>query len=295
MNSPFYYHCPAVSVVIPFHGHAPWLPHALNSVIAQTCQSWEALVVADNALDDVINWLEDLQQVDSRIRVLIPPSRIGGPSGPWYPRNYALDHAKGDYIAFLDSDDVWHPDKLACQLDLAIKSKAPLVITAYYRFRSSDLLVLETRYPDSAIRASQLSCCNPIPLSSSFVSAAIVDRHRFRPLFHEDYDFWLQLYDANPELVARACTDVLTAYRLHPDSLSASKIRGIVAVFRIYTNYYSSFTICMLRTICWLVSQLLKYLFYYLQAIRVVPFVLPDEFALSDSLQKLSMSCEDCL
>src|SRR3990170_700697 len=97
---------PKVSVVLPVHNKTESLPAAVASVLGQTFGDFELLIVDDGSSDDLAPILA-LPSRDARIQVI----RHGHNRGPAAARNTGIKHAKGDYIAFLDSDDVWNRDK----------------------------------------------------------------------------------------------------------------------------------------------------------------------------------------
>jgi glycosyltransferase involved in cell wall biosynthesis len=101
---------PLVSVVLPTRDRASWVARAIESVLAQSHRPLEVLVVDDGSRDET---RQLLAQFGSRITVLSQPA------GGVYPaRNLGLGHAKGEFVAFIDSDDEWHPHRLASQLPL---------------------------------------------------------------------------------------------------------------------------------------------------------------------------------
>src|SRR4051812_44716056 len=98
---------PLVSVVIPTYNHAQFLGRALGSVIAQTYTNWEAIVVDNHSQDDTDAVVAS--QSDPRIKLL----KIHNNGVIAASRNKAMREARGEWIAFLDSDDAWYPEKLA--------------------------------------------------------------------------------------------------------------------------------------------------------------------------------------
>jgi len=100
---------PLVSIIIPTYNRRRFLKKALKSILAQTHHRWEALVVDDGSRDGTGLWVRTI--ADPRIR-LLRQSR----QGPGAARNLGLKHARGEFVAFLDSDDIWYPQKLARQL-----------------------------------------------------------------------------------------------------------------------------------------------------------------------------------
>jgi len=103
---------PLVSAVIPVYNRLPLLREAIASVRAQTHEAWELIIVDDGSTDGTAEYLAALAAEDPRVRVLSMPHV--GIVGRLYQQG--ADAARGDYVAFLDSDDAWHPEKLALQL-----------------------------------------------------------------------------------------------------------------------------------------------------------------------------------
>ena len=102
---------PAVSVVMPAYNVAPYIGTSIASVCAQTFADWELLIVDDGSIDDTAAIAERFARADPRVRVLRQAN--GGISAA---RNAALRQAAGEFIAILDSDDLWLPGFLASQL-----------------------------------------------------------------------------------------------------------------------------------------------------------------------------------
>lgn len=103
---------PAVSVIMPCYNAASHLIASAGSVQAQTWSDWELIVVDDGSKDDSWQELQRLARADLRVKIFRQPN-----SGAAAARNRALTEARGSYIAFLDSDDTWHPEFLACMLN----------------------------------------------------------------------------------------------------------------------------------------------------------------------------------
>ena len=104
---------PLVSVVMPAFNAAELIGPTLESVISQSFGDWELLVVDDCSKDSTREVVQAWADKDSRIKLITLPSNFGGPAGP---RNEGVRLARGQYVAFLDSDDIWHPEKLKTQV-----------------------------------------------------------------------------------------------------------------------------------------------------------------------------------
>ena len=108
-------HNDLVSIIMPMHNSARYVGEAITSVISQTYPHWELLVIEDASNDNSCDIVREYQHQDSRIQLLFNDQHTGRPSSP---RNLGVSQAKGRYIAFLDSDDVWFPEKLQQQIPL---------------------------------------------------------------------------------------------------------------------------------------------------------------------------------
>ncbi|MBL1099492.1 glycosyltransferase family 2 protein [Streptomyces coffeae] len=120
---------PLVSVVMPVHNSAATLGPSVRSVLAQTHTDLELLITDDASSDDSMDLLRELARQDERVL----PEAAARQGGAAKARNLAIARARGDYIAFLDSDDMWLPTKLEKQLGFAATAGTPLTFTSYYK------------------------------------------------------------------------------------------------------------------------------------------------------------------
>ena len=152
------------------------------------------------------------------------PSTFPGHGSPaiwaWMP-------AKANLIAFLDADDLWHPQKLKRQLELHHRESPLLSVCGYYRFNAADLRLREIRVPSKQLNFKTLLAGNTIPLSTVVANReSLLSAGGFHPERHEDYGLWLRLFSMkeSPNYLI-AWNDLLMAY------LAASSInflrRGI--------------------------------------------------------------------
>lgn len=206
-----------------------FLESAINSVRHQTERDWELLVADDGSSDDSIKVVEALSAEDPRIKLLESSAR----TGPAPSRNRAIEHATGRYLAFLDSDDQWHAEKLAAQLDLHRERSCSLTFTAMQKMDASGNLDPRLVMARSEVSYNQLLTRNYLPCSS-----VIVDRERTGPIrmpdFYRRQDFalWLQILRQTGEH-AHGCSKPLLFYRVHAESFSASKLIGAMYHWRV--------------------------------------------------------------
>lgn len=120
---------PLVSVVMPVHNSAATLGPSVRSVLAQTHTDLELLITDDASSDDSMDLLRELARQDERVL----PEAAARQGGAAQARNLAIERSRGDYVAFLDSDDMWLPTKLEKQLAFAATAGTPLTFTSYYK------------------------------------------------------------------------------------------------------------------------------------------------------------------
>lgn len=240
---------PLVSVIIPTIGRLRYLEEALNSVRGQTYGNYEAIVAADGPMRGAERLVKRLLGGKS-VFVRLPTRR-----GPAAARNAAIARARGDIIAFLDEDDVWHPRKLERQLKFMARTQTNFSYTDYEVVSESGKKILASwigrpsafvrhwKYLDfmerSEIMFEKLGFRQPYPKSSTVV----LNRDSLKALggsrpfdekfrsFHEETDLWLRLcavygngflafYDKEP----------LTRYRIHRKHLILKSSRGPVVL-----------------------------------------------------------------
>lgn len=211
---------PLVSVLMPAYNAEKYIEKAIASVLAQTYENWELLILDDGSADRTTEIAKKMEQMDARIRLLRNPQNMGVAE----TRNCGLELAHGEWIALLDSDDIWRRDKLEKQLRLAEQSGAEVIYCSYALVGEggeplSDFIVPETTTYDKMLRQSVLSC------STVLLHRASLGQHRFLPdCYHEDYALWLELLRSGYR--AAGCKEVLADYRTVKGSRSDDKLRS---------------------------------------------------------------------
>ena len=116
-----------VSIITPTYNSASFIKECINSVFNQTYPNWEMIIVDDCSVDNTKILLEEFKNKDQRIKTIYLDTN----SGPAEARNMAISIARGRYIAFLDSDDYWHPDKLKLQISFMQEQNIAFSFTSY--------------------------------------------------------------------------------------------------------------------------------------------------------------------
>lgn len=178
---------PLVSVIMPNYNGAQFIERSIDSVLRQSMPELELLVVDDASTDESPYLLDSIRRRDARITFL----RCGQNMGAAQARNLAIDCARGEFLAFLDSDDLWHRDKLTRQLE-AIRGY-DLCYTSYFLLRKDGASRGVYRVPPRTDYRSLLRE-NVIGCSSVLLRRTALGCHRMDSrFFHEDYVLWLTL------------------------------------------------------------------------------------------------------
>jgi teichuronic acid biosynthesis glycosyltransferase TuaG len=220
-----------VSIIMPVHNGAQFVAEAIASVRAQTRGDWELLVVDDCSSDETALIAGQHAAQDARVRMLRTAANVGSSAA----RNLGLAHRGGRYVAFLDADDLWLPEKLEKQLEFMWRCNASFSFTAYRKFGPDGAGgVIHARDSTSwrdMLKGNRVGC-----------STVVLDTHAHpRIAFpiglgrQEDYALWLSLL--RPGAVARGLDEPLAMYRIHASSKSARKLPSILAQWRVYRDY----------------------------------------------------------
>jgi teichuronic acid biosynthesis glycosyltransferase TuaG len=219
---------PRVSVITPVWNAAATLGETVASVQAQSVGDWEMLLVDDGSTDGSRALAEALATTDPRLRVLGWSQN----HGPAAARNAGIRAAQGRYIAFLDADDRWLPQKLARQLAVMEDKGEALVFSSYRRIDAKGRRLgqvtarAEVTYRD-ALRGNPIGCLTAIYDTERLGRVEMPDVRR-----RQDYGLWLNLLKRIP--AARGLPEVLAEYRVCSGSWSANKLIGARATWAVY-------------------------------------------------------------
>lgn len=247
---------PIVSIVIPVYNGEAYLEETLNSALNQTLQKFEIVIVDDSSTDATPFIIERYTELDPRIRYIRLESNSNLPA---VPRNLGISKARGEFIAFLDSDDVWFPKKLERQISVLEANPSVSLVHSHLlgkRNSGSFIDLLKIRDP-ALLRAThpEILLGNVIMCSSVVVRRSVLNEvggfdedPKLRAV--EDYELWIRISKGNsiaylPEIHGR--------YRLYPESTSArenmqarlkhlSAIHGVKMPYRSQTGHYWSKT-----------------------------------------------------
>lgn len=209
-----------VAVIMPTYNAVAFVANAIETVRAQSFEDWELLCIDDGSTDATRAVIEAAAATEQRIR-LIPLSRNLGAA---HARNVGLDAASARWVAFLDADDVWLPDKLAIQVPVA--RSCPFTYTSFAIMNAIGQN-RKTIVPPARIDLARLRWGNPIGNLTVMLDRAWLGARRFPLRGHEDYALWLRLLRDLPHAERAGDAVPLACYRKHRGSLSANKLRAL--------------------------------------------------------------------
>ncbi|EGQ8469057.1 hypothetical protein AOR11_15565 [Vibrio alginolyticus] len=218
---------PLVSIVMPSFNSSDTIAKSISSVLSQTYDNWELVIVDDFSSDDTLDKLKQFN--DPRIKVVALPSNSGSPA---YPRNIGIEYSNGDYIAFLDSDDLWKEKKLEVQLKAMTSKGINFSCTGYTVLKDGNITRSFT--PPEKVHYDQLLCNNSIGCLTAMVSKDLMGDLRFPLCGHEDFALWLKL-SKKTDYVLGIKTH-LAEYNLVDGSVSSAKSKLIPFFWNIYRN-----------------------------------------------------------
>lgn len=217
-----------VSIITPVYNSEKYLSEHIRSVQAQTHANWEHILVDDCSSDKSETLIKSFQKEDSRIKY----HRLDTNSGAGIARNKAIELSEGKYIAFLDSDDQWYPEKLEKQLSFMQENDYHFTFTDYdmvdeagkelnKRVRCKPVLTY-----NKALYKNPIGCLTVI-YDVGFFGKQYMPSIRKR----QDYALWLNLLKKTNGYGLNEC---LASYRTGNDSISANKIDLLKYEWKIY-------------------------------------------------------------
>lgn len=232
MHTQAHHTSPLVSVIVPAYNASAYIEETMRSVMAQTMTDWELIVIDDCSSDGTFGIAEIVSSTDSRIRVY----RNEQNSGVSRTRNRGLDLARGMFIAFLDSDDIWYPEKLERQIGRLNQTGAQICCSSYEIIDASgtntraDIIVPEQLDLNLLLKENVILC------SSLLIRSEALRDTRFTTAFyHEDYAFELQLLRQGCRAVG--CREPLVKWRYIANSRSFNKWNSAKNRWKIYRDY----------------------------------------------------------
>lgn len=217
-----------VSIITPVYNCRNYLKATIESALAQTYTNWELLMVDDCSTDGSADVARHYRDKDPRIKLFT----LAKNSGAAVARNHAISASTGRYIAFLDSDDVWTPDKLSRQLAFMQQNDYLLTYTAYSQIDEHGRILGDIRVP-MHVSYHQLLKTNVIGCFTAIYDTKYFGKIKM-PLIRKRQDFGLWLRLLKKIDYAHGMQEPLGSYRLRSDSVSSNKRQAAVHNWTLY-------------------------------------------------------------
>lgn len=223
---------PLVSIITPAYKCKDTFADTFNSIISQTFSNWEWLIVEDNSNDGTFDFIKNLIKNDKRIKLYQTQKNSGAATA----RNVAIQNAIGKYIAFIDADDLWLPNKLEKQLAFMQENSCLFSCTDY------DLLYENGKRSSYKLKKNRFTYRNLLTANAIGCLTVMYDSEKIGKVFmpldcekREDHGAWLDITKKN--IVAYKLPECLSIYRVSNSSVSASKIKMFKYQFQLYRKH----------------------------------------------------------
>ena len=216
------------SIITSSHNSSAFVSETIESVLNQSLSDWEMIIVDDFSSDDSVQVIQSFVEIDSRIKLI----QLGINSGAAVARNIAINVSKGRYIAFLDSDDIWLPDKLEKQLAFMRANNYPFIFAAYDKIDVNGNVFGHVGVPDKVSYFDLLKMCSigclTVMYDTEYFGKVTMPLIRKR----QDLGLWLMLLKKTD--YAFGFNETLAQYRVHTDSISSNKASAAMFTWRLY-------------------------------------------------------------
>lgn len=244
-----------VSVIIPVYNAEKYISETIESVLNQTYQEIEIVIVDDCSNDKSRQIIENYAVNYSNIVFHTQDKNYGAAVA----RNKALRIARGRYVAFLDSDDLWYPQKIERQLKFMKNNNAPICFTSIEMIDEKNNLIKGKRDVRKIVNYKFLLKNTMIATSTVVIDRNTIGDFQMPNIRSgQDYATWLQLMRNGTN--AYGLNEVLVKYRVRSNSLSSNKFKSVKQVWNIQVNYEGLSKVnASFNTFCFIINALKKY------------------------------------
>ncbi len=243
-----------VSIITPSYNSEKFISDTIQSVLDQTYQYWEMIIVDDVSPDNSNRIIEQYIQQDSRIKLI----KLEKNSGPAVARNIAIEEAKGRYIAFLDADDLWQSEKLEKQIKFMQKNDLAFTYSSYYLIDKDGKELGTFITKENISYKEMLKTCSVGCLTAIYDTQVLGKVYMPLILKRQDYGLWLKILKEIK--TTKGILEPLATYRILENSVSSNKIKAAQYQWKIYReveklNIFSS----MYYFIHYAINGIIKY------------------------------------
>lgn len=241
-----------VTVVMPYFKKRKYVRDSIESVLNQTYKNFELLIIYDDEDKTDLKMLENIKKKDSRVNIIVNSKNIGAGAS----RNKAIEVAKGDFLAFLDSDDIWEKKKIEIQIKFMLDNNFDFSSTSYFIIDEFDNIVDFRRTREIITFSTLLKSCD-VGLSTVMLKRKLITAEsQFVGLkTKEDFVLWLNITKKNINIYG--IDQGLCSWRKTKKSLSTNPFQKLLDGFLVY-NKYMKFN--LLKSVYYLAILSINYL-----------------------------------
>lgn len=245
---------PKISVIMPAYNAEKYIKQAIESLQAQSMQNWELVVFDDASTDGTREILTAWAEKDSRIRPIFSAENVGSAVA----RNKCLEQARGRYLAFLDADDLWHPEKLRRQTAFMEETGAVVTFTEYDRINDQGEVFEQAESLPDALSYQMMLQRNWMGCLTVMVDKEAFQTVKF-PLIRkrQDYALWLQLIRESGQ-PAMCLHQNLASHRTHKGNISGRKLTLLQYNYQVFRQHEGMGTWASITALAGNVYQKLK-------------------------------------
>ena len=219
-----------ISIITPLYNSKQHILDTIQSVQYQTYANWELIIIDDASNDGSVKVAESFSTQDKRIKLI----KLDSNKGPAVARNKGIKECSGRYIAFLDSDDLWMPEKLEKQLEFMDDHKASLSFTAYKKIEENGRYRGQVNINKMQIGYSDLLKTNHIGCLTAMIDTNLLGEKLYMPLIEKRHDHGLWLSILKQGYTAYGLNEILAVYRCRKGSISRNKIKILRYQWKLY-------------------------------------------------------------
>jgi teichuronic acid biosynthesis glycosyltransferase TuaG len=219
-----------VSIITPSYNSEEYISQTIESVLSQTYKNFELIIIDDGSLDNSLEIINKYVVKDERVKLII--SKENGGAG--IARNEGIKFSKGKFIAFLDSDDLWLPEKLEKQISFMIRNNYNFSFTSYEKINEAGMKMNKIAKAPKEVTYNKALYKNPIGCLTVIYNKEFYGK-QYMPEIRkrQDYALWLQLLKTNN---GYGLDEVLALYRVRENSISANKFNLLKYEWSIYRD-----------------------------------------------------------
>jgi teichuronic acid biosynthesis glycosyltransferase TuaG len=229
-----------VTIIMPAYNAEKYIAESIGSILIQTYTNWELIVVDDGSIDNTKTIVESFSANDKRVKYIY---QVNGRQGK--ARNTGIENSLGKYIAFLDADDLWHPEKLEKQIICIEETGADIVFAGCHIFEESTESNLQEYYTPTGFitkfyNSELFFKMNPVPILTVLVRKECLHAvgcftEEYRLQNAEDYHLWIKLLMEN--FIFYGMEEKLSFYRKHQEQTTIKDYYATIQVINVLQSF----------------------------------------------------------